>query len=88
MVAVATYLGKPRPLMTPLVGRYFGRKGAQLDAHGANLAAAPLPGYGWRVLLGTLQHLVTDMMGVCGIFSEKKAANFLVDKVGDPYALA
>ena len=49
-VAVATSLGQPCPLMAPLVGRFFGKAGSQLDEHGANLAAAPLPGYGWRVL--------------------------------------
>ena len=54
-VAVLTYLGQPCPLMAPLVGHYFGKKESQLDGFGANLAATPLPEYGWRVLHGALQ---------------------------------
>ena len=40
-VAVATYLGQPCPLMAPLVRKFFGKSGSQLDKYGANLAAAP-----------------------------------------------
>ena len=43
-VTTATYLGQPCPLMQPLVGRYFGKKGQQLNKYGANLAAASLSG--------------------------------------------
>ena len=36
---VATYLGQPDPNLASLVGRYFGKKGKQLDEYGANLAS-------------------------------------------------
>ena len=56
-VAMATYLGQPYPLMVPLVGHSFGENAKRLDLFGANLAAVPLPGYGWRVLYNSLQVL-------------------------------
>ena len=41
-IAMTTYLGQPCPIMAPVVGRYFGKKGAQVDRYGANLAAVSL----------------------------------------------
>ena len=84
-VALATYLGQPCPIMAPLVGRYFGKKGKQLDKYGANLAAAPLPGQGHSALHNHLQSLIMAMMKLGGISSDKEAANFLIDKIGEPY---
>ena len=84
-VAVATYLGQPCPLMQPLVGRFFGKKGKRLDKYGANLAAASLPGQGHSALHNQLQSLLQAMMKLGGIQSEKEAVNFLLDKVGDPH---
>ena len=41
--AFKTYLGQPCPIMAPVVGCYFGKKGQQFDRYGANLVAAALP---------------------------------------------
>ena len=49
-VASATYLGQACPVIMPLVGQYFGKKGQVLDRYGANLAAAALLGHGHIVL--------------------------------------
>eukprot|EP00956_Cyclotella_meneghiniana_P016154 scaffold25389_cov71-Cyclotella_meneghiniana.AAC.3 len=43
MVTVATYLGQPDPIISPLAGPFFGKKGQQLDPHGDNQASASLP---------------------------------------------
>jgi hypothetical protein len=40
--------------MAPMVGRYFGKMGQQLDKCGRNLAAANLPGQGHRALHNTI----------------------------------
>ena len=45
-VAVTIYFGQACLLITPLIGRYFGKKGQVLDKYGANLAVASLPGHG------------------------------------------
>jgi hypothetical protein len=87
-VALTTYLGQACPLMAPVVGRYFGKKGDALDKYGANLAAASLPGQGHRVLHNELQSLLQAMMKLGGIYSEKEAVNFLLDKIGEPYITA
>ena len=84
-VAFTTYLGQPCPYMAPLVGRYFGRNGQKLDQFGANLAAAALPGQGHRTTHNKIQSILQSMMKLGGIHSEKEAANFLMDKVGDPH---
>ena len=42
---IFTYLEQFCPLMPRVLGCYFGKCGEQLDPYGANLAAAPLPGY-------------------------------------------
>ena len=85
MISLATYLGQPCPVMAPVVGRFYGKSGARLDKYGANLAAASLPGQGHRALHNKLQSIVQAMMKVGGIFAEKEAVNFLLDKVGEPY---
>ena len=56
-----------------------------MDQFGANLASAPLPGRGHRTLHNQLQSLVKSMIRLAGISSEEEAANFLMDKVGDPH---
>jgi hypothetical protein len=84
-VMIVTYLGQPCPIMAPLVGRYFGKNGAQLDRFGANLASSPLPGRGHRLLHNQVQSLLKSMMKLAGISAEKEAVNFLLDKVGNPY---
>ena len=38
MVIDATYIGQPDPIISPLAGRYFGKRGRRLDQYGANLA--------------------------------------------------
>ena len=43
-VTTTTYLGQPCPIIAPLVGRYFGKKGDKVNNYGANLATAALPG--------------------------------------------
>ncbi len=82
---MATYLGQPCPYMEPLAGRFFGRDGRRLDKYGANLSAASLPGQGHRTSHNKLQSILQSMMKLGGIFSEKEAANFLLDKVGEPH---
>ena len=71
--------------MAPVVGRYFGNNGQQLDEYGANLAAANLPGRGHRATHNLLQSILCAMMKLGGIFLVKEAANFLLDKIGEPY---
>ena len=70
--AFATYLGQACPIIAPVVGRFFGKDGKQLDKYGANLAAAALPGQGHRTLHNQLQALLQAMMKLGGIFSEKR----------------
>jgi hypothetical protein len=82
---VATYLGQPDPNLASLVGRYFGKKGKQLDDHGANLASESLPGGGFRRIHNNIQSLIQSMMKVAGIPSVKEAVNFLLGKVGEPH---
>ena len=84
-VALSTYVGQPCPLMAPVVGRFFGNNGQKLDKYGANLAAAVLPGRGHRATHNLLQSILQTMMKLGGISSEKEAANFLLDKIGEPY---
>ena len=84
-VAIASYLGQPCPMMAPLVGRFFGKKGEQVDKHGANLAAASLPGEGHSTLHNQLQALTQSILKVGGVRSEKEAVNFLLGKVGEPH---
>ena len=57
-VAMATYLGQPCPIMAPVVGRYFGKSGAQVDKYGANLAVASLSGQGHSALHNQIQSLL------------------------------
>ena len=82
---IATYLGQPDPNFASLVGRFFGKKGKQLDPFGANLASESLPGGGFRRIHNFVQSLIQSMMKVAGIHSEKEAVNFLLGKVGAPY---
>jgi len=81
-VAFVTYLGLPCPIMAPLAGRFFGKKGVRLDRYGANLAAAALPGQGHRRTHNKLQSILQAMMKLGGIHAEKEAVNFIMDKVG------
>ena len=84
-VVLTTYLGQPCPVMAPIVGRFFGKKGERVDEYGANLAAAALPGQGHSTLHNELQSLMQSIMKVAGVHSEKEAANFLLEKVGEPH---
>ena len=84
-VAFATYLGLKCPIMAPLAGRSFGKKGVRLDRYGANLAAAALPGQGHRRTLNKLQSILQAMMKLGGIHTEKEAVNFIMDEVGEPH---
>ncbi len=83
-VGFATYLGQPCPLMAPVMGCYFGKCGEQLDRHGANLAAASLPGHGHCSLHDKLQSITQAMMKLGEILSAAEAVNFLVNKIGHP----
>jgi hypothetical protein len=71
-VATATYLGQPCPIMQPLAGRYFGKKGQQLDKYGANLAAASLPGQGHSALHNQLHSILQAMMKLEASIRRKK----------------
>ena len=81
----ARYLGQPCPVMAPMVGRYFGKTGQQLDKYGRNLAAANLPGQGHRTLHNAIQDMMVNIMKVAGIQSHTEAANFLNGKIGELY---
>jgi hypothetical protein len=84
-MTTARYLGQPCPIFAPLVGRYFGKNGTKLNEYGANLASELLPGQGHAALHNQLQHIVQDMMKIGNIDSTTEAANFLINKVGQPY---
>ncbi len=84
-VGIATYLRQPCPLMSPVIGCYFGKHGEQLDHYRANLAAASLPGQGHCSLHNKRQSITHAMMKLGGIHSADEAVNFLVDKIGHPY---
>ena len=73
-VGFTTYLGKAYPIITPLVGRYFGKNATCLYKFGADLASASLPGQGHCVLHNILQSIVQSMMKISGIRSEKKGS--------------
>jgi len=47
-VTFTMYLGLLCPIIAPVAGRFFGKKGVRLDQYGENLAAAALPGQGYR----------------------------------------
>ena len=81
-VIFATYLGQPCPAITPVVGKILGSSGTRVDAYGANLSAALLPGKGHQGLHDKLQSILQDMVKLGGIQSEKEAVNFLLGKVG------
>ena len=70
--------------MSPVTGRFLGKKGQVIDKYSDNLAAATLPGGGHRVLHNQPQSLVQAMMKLGGTFLEKEAVNFILDKDGDP----
>ena len=81
----ARYLGQACPIIAPMVGRYFGRNGKRLDKYGMNLSADTLPGRGHRALHDKLKHMMVSMMNVAGVQANVEAANFLNDKIGEPY---
>ena len=67
--------------------RYFGKNDVQLDKYGANLTLAALPGQGHRRIHTNIQLILLDMMKLGGIYTEKEAVNFIIDKVSKPYNL-
>jgi hypothetical protein len=44
-----------------------------------------IPGRGHRALHDQLKHMMVSMMKVAGVQANVEAANFLNDKIGDPY---
>ena len=81
----ASYLGVPDPVMAPYRDFYFGKEGLQVDEFGNNLASASLPGRGFRVLHNDLQLLVSNMMELGGIQTNRESTNFLSNKMGGKY---
>ena len=63
----AMYLGVPVPALEPYRNYYFGKEGLQVDAHGNNLSSAALPGKGFRTLHDELELLISNMMELGGI---------------------
>jgi hypothetical protein len=57
----------------------------KIDEYRANLASELLPGQGHIALHNQFQHVVQDMMKLGNIDSITEAANFLINKVGQPY---
>ena len=53
----ASCMGQVWPAAREHVGNYFGKNGEQLDEYGHNLAAARLPGAGFRILHNDAVHL-------------------------------
>ena len=84
-MSFTTYLGQECPVMKPLVGRFFGKKGQVLNKYGTNLASATLPGQGFRMTHRSLQSITMSLMRVAGIISQDEAVNFLSNKVGSPW---
>ena len=71
----ASYMGQKWPAAREHVGNYFGKGGEQLDEYGHNLAAARLPGAGFRVLHNDAVHLTRSMMREAGFVSDSEAWN-------------
>jgi hypothetical protein len=71
--------------MSPVVGRYFGKRGKQLDWYGANLPAASLPGHRHCSLHNKLQLFTQAMMNLWGIQFAAEAVNFFVDEIWHLY---
>ena len=74
-VAMTTYLRQPCPIITPLGGRYFGKRGAKVDKYRANLAAANIavvapPGEEHVILHDQLQTLPQAIMKLGDILSD------------------
>ncbi len=65
--------------------KYFSKNGTKLDKYGANLTSEPLPQREHKSLHNQLQHIDQDMMKKGNIDSVTEAANFLINKVGQPY---
>ena len=68
-VGIEAYVGVACPVVAPMVGRFFGKKGEKLDKFGANLGAISLPGQGHRVVHNLLQSVIQSMMKLGGISS-------------------
>ena len=81
----ARYPGQAFPIIAPMVGRYFGRKGKRLDKYGMNLSADAKPGRGHQSLHDQLLHMMVSMMKVAGVQANVEAAKFLNDKIGELY---
>ena len=82
---IFTYLEQFCPLMPRVLGCYFGKCGEQLDPYGANLAAAPLPGYSHCSLQNKLQLITQAMMKLLGgIHSTAKVVNFWLISSDNP----
>ena len=54
-------MGQKWPAAKPFIDGIFGKKGHLLHAHGHNLAAAPLPGAGFRVLHDDVKSLMQSI---------------------------
>ena len=71
----ASCMGQPWPAAREHVGNYFGKNGEQLDEYGHNLAAARLPGAGFRILHNDAVHLTRSIMREAGFISDSEAWN-------------
>ena len=78
-------MGQKWPAAKPFIDGIFGKKGQRLDAHGHNLAAAPLPGAGFRVLHDDVKRLMQSIMREGGLLTDVEAANLFHGKVPSPW---
>ena len=81
----AQHLGVPDPAFAGFEDFYYGTKGEKVDAYGNNLAAAALPGKGFKRFHNDLQYLLSQLMETGGMVTDREAENFLANKVPEPY---
>jgi hypothetical protein len=78
-------MGQKWPAARPFIGGFFGKNGRQLDAYGHNLASAPLPGAGFRILHDNVKSLMQSVMREAGFLTDVEAYNLFHGKIPSPF---
>ena len=73
------------PIVAPIAGCFFSNNGTQFDHYSTYLALAPPLGRRHTALHNQIQRLIQDMIKLSKIDSQMKAANFLINKMPQPY---
>lgn len=76
----ASAMGQPWPAAREHVGSSFGKDGEQLDEHGHNLAAARLPGAGFRVLHNEAVCLTRAIMQEAGFVTDSEGGTCFMER--------